>query len=51
MLAGDGNSISFNTRFFHDEGDDDDDGFDGDLAGAADLGEQDLLARMQDKTR
>ena len=54
MLAGDGNSIPFNTQFFHDDDDDGpvfDDGFDGDLAGTADPGEQDLLARTQGKTR
>lgn len=48
MLAGDGSSIPFNTQFFHD---DDDDGFDGDLAGTADPGEQDLLSGTQGKTR
>jgi hypothetical protein len=46
----DGNSISFNTQFFHDD-DDDAPSFDGDLAGAADPGEQDPLARTQGKTR
>ena len=54
MPAGDGNSIPFNTQFFHDDDDDVpgfDDGFDGDLAGTADPGEQDLLAETQDKTR
>jgi hypothetical protein len=54
MLAGDGNSIPFNTQFFHDDDDDGpgfDDGFDGDLTGTADPGEQDLLARTQGKTR
>ena len=54
MLAGDGNSIPFNTQFFHDDDDDGpgfDDGFDGDLAGTADPGEQDLLARTEGKTR
>lgn len=54
MLAGDGNSIPFNTQFFHDDDDDGpgfDDGFDGDLAGTADPGEQDLLAITQGKTR
>jgi condensin complex subunit 2 len=54
MLAGDGNSIPFNTQFFHDDDDDGpgfDDGFDGDLAGTADPGEQDLLASTQGKTR
>jgi condensin complex subunit 2 len=52
--AGDGSSIPFNTQFFHDDDDDVpgfDDGFDGDLAGTADPGEQDLLAGTQDKTR
>ncbi len=54
MLAGDGSSIPFNTQFFHDDDDDGpgfDDGFDGDLAGTADPGEQDLLAGTQGKTR
>jgi condensin complex subunit 2 len=54
MLAGDGSSIPFNTQFFHDDDDDGpgfDDGFDGDLAGTADPGEQDLLASTQGKTR
>jgi len=54
MLAGDGGSIPFNTQFFHDDDDDGpgfDDGFDGDLAGTADPGEQDLLAGTQGKTR
>lgn len=52
--AGDGSSIPFNTQFFHDDDDDGpgfDDGFDGDLAGTADPGEQDLLAITQGKTR
>jgi len=52
--AGDESSIPFNTQFFHDDDDDVpgfDDGFDGDLAGTADPGEQDLLAGTQDKTR
>jgi hypothetical protein len=43
MLAGDGNSIPFNTQFFHDDDNDDDDGFDGDLAGTADLGNKTYL--------
>ena len=54
MLAGDGSSIPFNTQFFHDDDDDGpgfDDGFDGDMAGTADPGEQDLLASTQGKTR
>lgn len=54
MLAGDGSSIPFNTQFFHDDDDDGpgfDDGFDGDLAGTADPGEQDLLSGTQGKTR
>ena len=54
MLAGDGGSIPFNTQFFHDDDDDGpgfDDGFDADLAGTADPGEQDLLAGTQGKTR
>jgi len=54
MPAGDGSSIPFNTQFFHDDDDDGpgfDDGFDGDLAGTADPGEQDLLAGTQGKTR
>jgi|SRR6266850_5023710 len=52
--GGDGSSIPFNTQFFHDDDDDGpgfDDGFDGDLAGTADPGEQDLLAETQGKTR
>ncbi|KAI0295968.1 condensin complex subunit 2-domain-containing protein [Russula brevipes] len=52
--AGDGSSIPFNTQFFHDDDDDGpgfDDGFDGDMAGTADPGEQDLLAGTQGKTR
>lgn len=52
--AGDGSGIPFNTQFFHDDDDDGpgfDDGFDGDLAGTADPGEQDLLAETQGKTR
>jgi condensin complex subunit 2 len=54
VLAGDGSSIPFNTQFFHDDYDDGpgfDDGFDGDLAGTADPGEQDLLAETQGKRR
>ena len=54
ILAGDGSSIPFNTQFFHDDDDDGpgfDDGFDGDLAGTADPGEQDLLAETQGRTR
>ncbi|KAF8479765.1 condensin complex subunit 2/barren [Russula ochroleuca] len=54
MLAGDGSSIPFNTQFFHDDYDDGpgfDDGFDGDLPGTADPGEQDLLADTQGRTR
>jgi len=54
MLAGDGGSNPFNTQFFHDDDDDGpgfDDGFDGDLAGTANLGEQDLLADTQGRTR
>jgi condensin complex subunit 2 len=54
MLAGDGSTIPFNTQFFHDDYDDGpgfDDGFDGDLAGTADPGEQDLLAETQSKLR
>jgi condensin complex subunit 2 len=54
MLVGDGTSIPFNTQFFHDDDDDVpgfDDGFDGDLAGTADPGEQDLLADTQGRTR
>ena len=46
--------MPFNTQFFHDDDDDGpgfDDGFDGDLAGTADPGEQDLLASTQGKTR
>jgi Condensin complex subunit 2 len=53
-LVGDGSAIPFNTQFFHDDYDDGpgfDDGFDGDLAGTADPGEQDLLAGTQGKTR
>ncbi|KAH9000295.1 barren [Lactarius akahatsu] len=52
--AGDGSGIPFNTQFFHDDDDDGpgfDDGFDGDMAGTADPGEQDLLAETQGKTR
>lgn len=52
--AGEGSGIPFNTQFFHDDDDDGpgfDDGFDGDLAGTADPGEQDLLAETQGKTR
>jgi len=52
--AGDGSSNPFNTQFFHDDDDDGpgfDDGFDGDLAGTANLGEQDLLADTQGRTR
>jgi hypothetical protein len=52
--AGDGSAIPFNTQFFHDDDDDGpgfDDGFDGDLVGTADPGEQDLLAETQGKTR
>ncbi|KAH9995599.1 condensin complex subunit 2/barren [Russula vinacea] len=52
--AGDGSSIPFNTQFFHDDYDDGpgfDDGFDGDLPGTADPGEQDLLADTQGRTR
>jgi condensin complex subunit 2 len=52
--GGDESSIPFNTQFFHDDDDDGpgfDDGFDGDLAGTADPGEQDLLAGTQGKTR
>ena len=54
MPAGDGSSIPFNTQFFHDDDDDGpgfDDGFDGDLAGTADPGEQDLLTGTQGRTR
>jgi condensin complex subunit 2 len=54
MPAGDESSVPFNTQFFHDDDDDGpgfDDGFDGDLAGTADPGEQDLLADTQGKTR
>ena len=54
MPAGDGSSIPFNTQFFHDDDDDGpgfDDGFDGDLAGTADPGEQDLLTGAQGRTR
>ena len=54
MLARDESSIPFNTQFFHDDYDDGpgfDDGFDADLAGTADPGEQDLLAETQSKTR
>ena len=58
MPVGDGTSIPFNTQFFHDDDGDvsifDDgfnDGFNGDLAGTADPGEQDLLADMQVRTR
>ena len=54
MPVGDGTSIPFNTQFFHDDDDDVpgfDDGFDGDLAGTADPGEQDLLADTQGRTR
>jgi condensin complex subunit 2 len=50
MPAGDGSAIPFNTQFFHDDYDDGP-GFDGDLAGTADPGEQDLLAETQGKRR
>jgi condensin complex subunit 2 len=46
--------MPFNTQFFHDDDDDVpgfDDGFDGDLAGTADPGEQDLLADTQGRTK
>jgi condensin complex subunit 2 len=54
MPGEDDNAVPFNTQFFHDDYDDGpgfDDGFDGDLPGTADPGEQDLLAETQGKTR